>query len=650
MSGLENKFSVFLVCEDVVYGALLRKNITYKELVGYARKKFSINNTFDISFHYDVGSSVVRIDDDNDVEFFGNSIYNSLATTSHKLFVKKVKLSSSKILDFDLNDDYSNDLNLQHDEDSRSLNVAKKKKQEKNDENTPFKWLKNTFSCMPEPPEPPIHYMNTKKHETPYGNCSGILKKGDDFDNKEHCIYVIGKKALDEGFEFKVRKSTTLRFDVICNNAECKWKIISSKSKNGDSWLLGTVNDIHTCSRTQLNPNHRNATKKLLGWLLAPKLKDYSRIYKPKDIINDINHEFNIDITYKKAWGGKNKGLEINSGCPLDSFSQLPYYFYNLKMANEGMVTHIETDDEGRFKMCFIAFGFAIRSFLAHMRPLLITDGAHLKGTYKGINLVLVGMDGNTQIVPISIGVSQGKTGESWTWFLLKFKECIGEVPNLEIITDRHPAIILACYTIFPNAFHGYCCRHLMMNCKMKSDKLQGIYWKTCKAYTPEEFQRRVSDLRGFRPEAYKKLKEARFETWSRTMCPADRYNYMTSNNAELINNLTRHVRKAPITQLMEWYRALLQKCDWATYKVMDRMQKSAHWNVLRIEYGRLYQVDDRRRVHQVDLTSRTCTCRKWQLSGSGYQQKDRKPSQNDKTEHGMEKTVQNQGQSPKMS
>ncbi|GJV32735.1 hypothetical protein Tco_1393135 [Tanacetum coccineum] len=35
---------------------------------------------------------------------------------------------------------------------------------------------------------------------------------------------------------------------------------------------------------------------------------------------------------------------------------------------------------------------------------------------------------------------------------------------------------------------------------------------------------------------------------------------------------------------------------------------------------------------------------------GSGYHQKDRKPSQNDKTEHGMEKTVQNQGQSPKMS
>ncbi|GJR17100.1 hypothetical protein Tco_0965627 [Tanacetum coccineum] len=74
--------------------------------------------------------------------------------------------------------------------------------------------------------------------------------------------------------------------------------------------------------------------------------------------------------------------------------------------------------------------------------------------------------------------------------------------------------------------------RHLMMNCKLKSDKLQCIIWKTCKAYRPEEFQRRISDLRGLRPEAYQKLEDAGFETWSRAMCPANRYNYMTSNRA----------------------------------------------------------------------------------------------------------------------
>ncbi|GJV85173.1 hypothetical protein Tco_1525071 [Tanacetum coccineum] len=42
-----------------------------------------------------------------------------------------------------------------------------------------------------------------------------------------------------------------------------------------------------------------------------------------------------------------------------------------------------------------------------------------------------------------------------------------------------------------------------------------------------------------------------------------------------------------------------------------------------------------------------TMECEIFVVEGSGYHQKDRKPSQNDKTEHGMEKTVQNQGQSP---
>ncbi|GJX00886.1 transposase, MuDR, MULE transposase domain protein [Tanacetum coccineum] len=188
--------------------------------------------------------------------------------------------------------------------------------------------------------------------------------------------------------------------------------------------------------------------------------------------------------TIQKAWTGKQLALASTQGCPIESFAQLPFYCYNLKRENEGTVTDIDTDNEGRFKMCFIGFGVAIKSFLCSMRPLITIDAAHLKGTYLGTNLMVVGMDGNNHIIPIDIGVSQGKTGESWTWFLRKLKECIGEVPNLTIISDKHYAITLACNTVFPNSFHGYCCRHLMMNCGMQSDKYKELYWKTCKAYT----------------------------------------------------------------------------------------------------------------------------------------------------------------------
>ncbi|GJW94225.1 hypothetical protein Tco_0173897 [Tanacetum coccineum] len=83
---------------------------------------------------------------------------------------------------------------------------------------------------------------------------------------------------------------------------------------------------------------------------------------------------------------------------------------YGVERENEGTVTYIDTDDEGRFKMCFIGFGVAIKSFLCYMRPLIIIDAAHLKGSYLGTNLVAVGMDGNNQIIPIATGVSQGET------------------------------------------------------------------------------------------------------------------------------------------------------------------------------------------------------------------------------------------------
>ncbi|GJU06191.1 gag-pol polyprotein [Tanacetum coccineum] len=66
----------------------------------------------------------------------------------------------------------------------------------------------------------------------------------------------------------------------------------------------------------------------------------------------------------------------------------------------------------------------------------------------------------------------------------------------------------------------------------------------------------------------------------------------------------------------------------------------------------RLYYSIHGEKLVKLELSKKTklCTAMSQQRQRSGYQQKDRKPSQNDKTEHGMEKTVQNQGQSPKMS
>ncbi|GJZ22456.1 transposase, MuDR, MULE transposase domain protein [Tanacetum coccineum] len=357
---------------------LLPKEIQYLELLRYVCQKFEFNDNSVISLYYKMGSETFEVNDDDDLQFFVNELC-SLNDVVQKLIIK-LKCQASKVnpvpapvppplptpLDFDLN------VSLLPVEPDLQINLLPK-------------WQRLTFDNMPTPPPPPEPNI-----KIPQGNSHSITLTNE-FIDKQDCMIFIGKKSLQECFEYKVIKSCPISYE--------------------------------------------------------------------------------------------------------DSFSQFPYYCHNLKFSNEGTVTHIETDEQGRFKMLFVGFG---------------------------TNLLAIGMDGNNQILPIAMGVTQGETGASWTWFMNRLKECIGEVPNLCIISDRHPAIILACKTVFSNSFHGYCDRHLMMNCKFKGKKIRGI------------------------PDGVQKLEIAGFDKWSRAYCPTNRFNYMISNSVESVNSLSSKVTNVP--------------------------------------------------------------------------------------------------------
>ncbi|GJR47531.1 hypothetical protein Tco_1315634 [Tanacetum coccineum] len=173
-----------------------------------------------------------------------------------------------------------------------------------------------------------------------------------------------------------------------------------------------------------------------------------------------------------------------------------------------------------------------------------------------------------------------------------------------------------------------------MMNCGMQSDKFKELYWKTCKVYTPKDFEKLMSDIHALRPDAHQKLVDAGIEKWSRAKCPINRYNYMTSNSIKSINALTKDVRKILITSLMDWFRDLFQKwyyerrqkyegdapddelTPWAATKIKYRSLKSSNWSVKGILQYKIYEVRDNHKIHVVYLDKVECTCRRWQLSG----------------------------------
>ena len=119
-------------------------------------------------------------------------------------------------------------------------------------------------------------------------------------------------------------------------------------------------------------------------------------------------------------------------------------------------VTHIEVDEESRFKYLFLAFGVAIRGF-CYMRKVVRIDGTFLKGQYRGVLLVVTAQDGNGQCYPLAWGIVDSENEDAWTWFLTQLKEVISNTDKLALISDRAPSIKKAISTVFEKAHHGAC-------------------------------------------------------------------------------------------------------------------------------------------------------------------------------------------------
>ena len=351
------KLKLLLDYQKKIRGVLLPLDVNYRNLVKYVKKKYDITDK-SVNLHYISGSKNITLHDDGDVSFFVKEICckQDIVQT---LFIDVIEhtsevtpSSSSKHLDIDLN------VSLFPDEFDLPAPTAEPDNTERVIEDVQPRWEKCSFKNMPIPPHSPdpiIKVVNNLKQ-----NIISKVKLGNRFDDKDSCIFSIGIKAIVERFEYKVIKSSPTRYDVNCVQMGCNWSVHTRKSIVTRKFYVSGINDVHTCSRTKINPNHRNATQQILARILMEKLKDSRRIYTGKDIQKDLNVEWKIDVSYKRAWGGKNIALQLINGCPKESFEQLPYYCYNLKLENEGTVTHIDTDDDDRFKMCFIGFGVAV--------------------------------------------------------------------------------------------------------------------------------------------------------------------------------------------------------------------------------------------------------------------------------------------------
>ncbi|XP_022875735.1 uncharacterized protein LOC111394204 [Olea europaea var. sylvestris] len=286
------------------------------------------------------------------------------------------------------------------------------------------------------------------------------------FPSKYDLISKLQLLAMKCQFEYKVKRSNKSTYTIVCIDENCKWRLRATKIVESPIFEVRKCNGHHSCSMSVRHRDHRHASYMIIGNHIAPKYEDVNRVYRPRDIINDIRREFGITVSYTKAYMAKNFACGLIRRKSRESYAKLPAYCHVLEMQNPGTITFIHTNDDRRFKYLFMALGPSIHGFVNSMRKVISVEGAFLPSRMKGILLVTTSQDANFQIFPLAWGVVDLENDESWTWFFQKLWLIIGDTDDLVIICDRATCIKNGVRNVFRFAHHGNCTYHLQKNLK----------------------------------------------------------------------------------------------------------------------------------------------------------------------------------------
>ncbi|KAL4025826.1 hypothetical protein IC575_014232 [Cucumis melo] len=169
-----------------------------------------------------------------------------------------------------------------------------------------------------------------------------------------------------------------------CIDNKCGWRLRAVRLKDSNIFKIKKYVKVHSCSLEFLNRDHRQAKSWVVGELIKSKFKGPGRIYKPRDIIEDMRQDYDINMSYEKAWRARENAYERVQGSPEESYNLLRRYGEALKFTNPGTIFHMELEDDRFFKYLFMAVGACVRGFLNCIRPIIVMDGTFLKNKYRG--------------------------------------------------------------------------------------------------------------------------------------------------------------------------------------------------------------------------------------------------------------------------
>ena len=153
----------------------------------------------------------------------------------------------------------------------------------------------------------------------------------------------------------------------------------------------------------------RQATSWVVRECVKRRLINPGRVYRPRNVMEDMKRKFGVDISYSVVWRGRECAYEnLHLDTPKQSYKLLPGYLHMLMDTNPGSVVNLEVSDGNKFQYLFIAFAASIHGF-SYCWPVISINATHLKGKYRGVLFIAECHDANQQIFPLAIGVGDSE-------------------------------------------------------------------------------------------------------------------------------------------------------------------------------------------------------------------------------------------------
>ncbi|KAG7544029.1 Zinc finger SWIM-type [Arabidopsis thaliana x Arabidopsis arenosa] len=455
------------------------------------------------------------------------------------------------------------------------------------------------------------------------------------FKNKDDCCTKLAIHAIRRKFHFIHAKSCPTMVIAVCVGTTCPWRVYTTKLEDSYRFEVRTAILQHTCSVDARGDFHKQASTAVIGKLMRTRYVGVGRGPRPNELRRMLREEFSLNVSYWKAWRAREIAMDNAMGSAMGSFALIQPYFKLLLETNPNSLALLETETDNsgviQFKYLFFALHASIKGY-AFMRKVIVIDGTHLRGRYGGCLVAASAQDANFQVFPLAFGIVNSENDEAWTWFLNKLTEVVPDDPDLVFVSDRHSSIYTSIRKVYPMASHAACVVHLKRNiiAIFKSDALGSLVSSAARAYRLSDFNKIFAEIRAMNGPCADYLTGIGFEHWTRSHFVGDRYNVMTSNVSESLNNVLTMARDYPVISILESWRTTL--VTWFALRreaanmednilppkvnemVIENFEKGAGYAVLKIGDGQ-YEVRDMMDcAYAVHLWERTCTCRQFQL------------------------------------